>query len=161
MNELNGQELVLLRALHSRLASALTEGCFVIVSLLLWSYRKRHHEGVSTLPHPPKQSLTRTHGAPLFQLEMRWDKTRLRQPTDEWNRDTRGCVYCCCYCYFLVTKLCLTLCNPIDCSPPGSSVHGILQARILEWVAMLSSRGSSRLRNRTHISCIGRRILYR
>ena len=36
--------------------------------------------------------------------------------------------------------LCLTLCNPMDCSPPGSSVHGILQAIILEWVAMSSSR---------------------
>ena len=40
-------------------------------------------------------------------------------------------------------KLYLTLCNPTDCSPPGSSVHWILQARILEWVAMPSSRGSS------------------
>ena len=39
--------------------------------------------------------------------------------------------------------VCLTLCNPMDCSPPGSYVHGILQTRILEWVAMLSSRGSS------------------
>ena len=38
---------------------------------------------------------------------------------------------------------CLTLCDPMDCSPPGSSVHGILQARILEWVAMPFSRGSS------------------
>ena len=38
---------------------------------------------------------------------------------------------------------CLTLCNPVDCSLTGSSVHGILQARILEWVAMPSSRGSS------------------
>ena len=38
---------------------------------------------------------------------------------------------------------CLTLCNPMDCSPPGSSVHGVLQARTLEWVAMPSSRGSS------------------
>ena len=38
---------------------------------------------------------------------------------------------------------CATLCNPMDCSPPGSSVHGILQARILEWVAMPSSRTSS------------------
>ena len=37
----------------------------------------------------------------------------------------------------------LTLCNPIDCSPPGSSIHGIIQARILEWVAMPFSRGSS------------------
>ena len=38
---------------------------------------------------------------------------------------------------------CLTLCNPMDCSPPGSSVQGILQARILEWVALPSSRESS------------------
>ena len=54
----------------------------------------------------------------------------------------------------------LTLCDPVDCSPPGSSVHGILQARTLEWVAMPFSRGSSQHRNRTHISWIGRRILY-
>ena len=38
---------------------------------------------------------------------------------------------------------CLTLCSPTDCSPPGSSEHGILQVRILEWVGMLSYRGSS------------------
>ena len=46
---------------------------------------------------------------------------------------------------------CLTLCDPMDCSPPGSSVHGILRARVLEWVAMPSSRGSSRPRDRVHI----------
>ena len=45
------------------------------------------------------------------------------------------------------------LVDPMDCSPPGSSVHGLLQARILEWVAILSSRGSSRPRNQTRISC--------
>ncbi|XDA86127.1 hypothetical protein R6Z07F_015879 [Ovis aries] len=58
---------------------------------------------------------------------------------------------------------CPTLCNPTDCSPAGSSVHGILQARILEWVAISSSKGSPRPRDQTHISCIpctGRRILY-
>ena len=44
-------------------------------------------------------------------------------------------------------QLCLTLCDPVDCSPPGSSVHGILQARILEWVAMPSSRESTQPRN--------------
>ena len=52
----------------------------------------------------------------------------------------------------LVTKLCPTLCDPMDCSPPGSSVRGILQTRILEWVAIWSSRGSSQPRDRTHIS---------
>ena len=49
-------------------------------------------------------------------------------------------------------QLCLTLCNPMDCSPPGSSVPGILQARILEWVAIPSSRGSSQHRDRTLVS---------
>ena len=44
-------------------------------------------------------------------------------------------------CKVLVNQLCPTLCNPMDCSPPGSSVHGILQARILEWVAIHFSRG--------------------
>ena len=46
------------------------------------------------------------------------------------------------------------LCNPMDCSPPGSSVHGILQARILEWVAISSSKGSSWPRDGTYVSCI-------
>ena len=46
-------------------------------------------------------------------------------------------------CGGLVAKSCLTLCNPMNCSPPGSSVHGISQAKILEWVAISSSRGSS------------------
>ena len=58
---------------------------------------------------------------------------------------------------------CLTLCNPMDCSPPGPTVHGLLRARTVEWVAMPSSKGSSPPRNRTHtsdISCIGRQALY-
>ena len=57
-------------------------------------------------------------------------------------------------------QLYLTPCDPMDCSPPGSSIHGILQARILEWVAMPSSRGSSWPRDQTHISYTGRRVLY-
>ena len=61
---------------------------------------------------------------------------------------------CCC----LVTKLCLNLLQPHGCRPLGSSVHGISQARILEWVA-ISSRGSWQLRNWTCISYVGRRIL--
>ena len=47
----------------------------------------------------------------------------------------------------LVAQLCPTLCNSVDCSPPGSSVHGILQAAILEWVAMPFSRGPSQPRD--------------
>ena len=54
----------------------------------------------------------------------------------------------------LIAQLCSTLCDPMHCSLPGSSVHGILQARILEWVAIPFSRGSSRTRDRTRVSCI-------
>ena len=57
---------------------------------------------------------------------------------------------CVCVC---VTQLCLTLCDSMDCSPPGSSVHGILQARIPEWVAISFSRGSSQPRDGTQASC--------
>ena len=55
------------------------------------------------------------------------------------------------------------LCDPMECSPPGSSVHGIFQARILKWVAISSSREPSRPRDQTCVSCvsfIGRWILY-
>ena len=57
----------------------------------------------------------------------------------------------------------LTLCDPMDCSLPGSSVHGSFQARILEWVAISYSKGSSWPKDRTHVSCIsctGRQVLY-
>ena len=58
---------------------------------------------------------------------------------------------------------CVQLYNPMDCGLPGSSAHGILQVRILEWVAMPSSRGSSPPRDQTcvsYISCISKRVLY-
>ena len=64
--------------------------------------------------------------------------------------------FCC-----LVHKLCVWLfCNPMDCSLPGSSVHGISQARILEWVTTLFSGGSSRPRDQTGVSWIGGQIVY-
>ena len=53
-----------------------------------------------------------------------------------------------------LSQSCLTLCDPLDCNQPGSSVHGILQAKIQEWVAISSSRGSSQPRDQTRISCI-------
>ena len=58
-----------------------------------------------------------------------------------------------------VAQLCLTLCNPMDCSLPGSSVCGILLARILEWVAIPFSRGSSQLMDQTLVSHIAGRFL--
>ena len=63
----------------------------------------------------------------------------------------------------MLIQLCPTLCDPMDGSPPVSSVHGILQARILEWIAMPSSGGSSWPRDWTwvsYVSCIGRQVLY-
>ena len=65
----------------------------------------------------------------------------------------------CCCCY-LVSDWCLTPCDPVDSSLPGTSVHGIFQTRILEWVAVFYSRGFSPPRDRTCVSCIGRQILY-
>ena len=66
------------------------------------------------------------------------------------------CVCVCVYIYdnaaAMFIQLCPTLCDPVDCSPPGSSYHGILQGRILEWVAMPSSKGSFRPRYLTRVS---------
>ena len=67
-------------------------------------------------------------------------------PIDSLFREVGRCV--------LVAKSCLTLCDPMDCSLPGSSVHGIFQARVLERVAISFSRGSSRLRDGTRVSYI-------
>ena len=69
---------------------------------------------------------------------------------------------CMCVCAKLL-RSCPVLCDPVDSSPPGSPVHGSLQAKVLEWVAMASSRGSSRPRDQTRISYVsrvGRRALY-
>ena len=64
------------------------------------------------------------------------------------------------YCCYLVPKSCPTPCNSMDCSPSGSSIQGISQARILEQIAIFFSRGSSQTRDQTCVSCIGRQILY-
>ena len=63
---------------------------------------------------------------------------------------------CVCVCVFACTRaqLSSTLCYPMDCGPPDSSVHGIFQARILEWASIGYSRGSSQPRDRTHVSCV-------
>ena len=67
-------------------------------------------------------------------------------------RSSKTCVWRGCS----VTQTCLTFWDLLDCTPPGSSVHGISQARILEWVAISFSRVSSRPRNWTCVSCIDR-----
>ena len=59
----------------------------------------------------------------------------------------------------LAAQSCVSLCDPVDCSPPGSSVHGILQARTLEWVAISFSKGSSQPGHRTWVSCIANHLI--
>ena len=59
----------------------------------------------------------------------------------------------CAMCVCVLRRFSLTLCDPMDCSPPGFSVHGILQARVLEWVATPFSRGSSPPRDQASVSC--------
>ena len=92
------------------------------------------------------------------QTDFSWSTPR----SDGWHGQLfplAPCVLCCAKSL----QSCLTLCDPMDCSPPGSSAHGILQARILEWVAIPSSRASSWLRDRSRVSCIscvGRWVLY-
>ena len=84
-------------------------------------------------------------------LELRWGKSHVpgKEPRQR-PRDGSA----------LVAQSCLTLCDPMACSPRGSSVHGILQSRIMEWVVISFSRGSSPPRDGICSSCIGRQILY-
>ena len=81
----------------------------------------------------------------------------------------RACVHACvcvcvCVCVCaLCAQSCPTICDQLGCSPLGSSLSGIFQARILQWVSISFSRGSSQPRDQTHVSCvscIGRQILY-
>ena len=92
-----------------------------------------------------------------------------------WHTSQRECVYShgynmpiphlffielhsCMLSLCVLSQLCPTLCNPMDCSPTGSSVHGISQARILEWVAISFSRGSSWPRDQTQVPCLSGRL---
>ena len=61
---------------------------------------------------------------------------------------------CVCVCVCAVAQSCLAVSHPVDCSPPDSSIHGVLQVRTLEWVAIFFYRGSSRPRDQTRISHI-------
>ena len=79
-------------------------------------------------------------GRPIYEQELRWEKRKWCM--FNWNKESE------------VAQSCQTLCDPMDCSLPSSSVHGILQARILEWVAISFSRRSSWPRDWTRVSCI-------
>ena len=90
----------------------------------------------------------------LFTILKTWKQPKC-QLTYEWIKKM-WYIYTMEYCavLYLVAQLYLTLCDLMDCSLPGSPVHGIFQARILEWVAIYFSRGSSWLRDRNPVSYI-------
>ena len=80
-----------------------------------------------------------------------------------WKNIMGNLIVCMCVCVCVHTQSFLTLCNPMDCSPPGSTAHRIFQARILGQVTISYLRGSSQPKVWTHVSfvsCIGRWILY-
>ena len=84
-------------------------------------------------------------------------------PVRDWGDRCMHVCACVCVCLcvsVLFTQPCSTLCDPVECSQSGSSVHGISQVKILEGVAFSCSWGSSRPRNQTCVSCIGRWILH-
>ena len=88
-------------------------------------------------------------------------QTRLSHWTELKTLKTTRLVFCVCVCVCARVLSHVWLCmNSMDSSPPGSSVQWIVQARILEWVAISSSRGSLPARDWTYFSCIGRWILY-
>ena len=112
---------------------------------MLLSNKKEQNNTIFSSPDGPKDCHTNR------------SKVRHRKISVIWHRlyvesKKKGC--------FWVAKSHLTLCAPTYCSPPGSSIHGISQAGILECVVISFSRGSSQPRDRTRISCIGRWILY-
>ena len=94
------------------------------------------------------------HGVTKNQTPLKWLNTReeyIRPQNMEFHAHAK------------LLQSCLTLCDPMDCCPPGSSDHGLFQARIFEWFAISYSRGSSQPRNQTHISyisCIVGRVVY-
>ena len=91
--------------------------------------------------------------------DLQWSRTAYprslsKKPSAEWAKEVRHLILL----LLIDTQSCPTVCDPVDCSPPGSSVHGILQARMLEWVAVPFCRGSSRPRDWTRACCIAGRF---
>ena len=92
-------------------------------------------------------------------LHALWPKSQSiqqKQYCNKFNKDLKNSPWV--LVWVLDAQLCPTLCNPMDWSPPGSSVHGILQGRILEWVAISFSRGSPQPKDRTQVFCTAGRF---
>ena len=99
--------------------------------------------------------------SPSLQADRSFPGWATREACKHWSSWRKSnnleCISACCVSVsvsVLLSQSCPTFHIPVDCSPPGSSVHGILQARIVECVATSSSRGSSRPRDQTLVSCV-------
>ena len=126
------------------------------------SSKKEYDHSICTVYMSPKLSLRVLAKSKLFRKRSCWKCNTSLAKLLHYKSTTYAtvCVLWLFYIPFEVTQSCPTLCDPMDYSPPGSSVHGILQVRILEWVAISFSRGSSQPRDRTRVSCIaGRRFI--
>ena len=106
-----------------------------------WQHARRTSKNT---PHPKCQKEA-DHG--LTQGENQKQPTTPGEPVKKINRNNLAAETSTSHMEVLVTQLRLPLCDPVDCIPPGSSVHRILQARVLEWTAIPSSRGSSQPRD--------------
>ena len=118
----------------------------------LWVGTRNHQSMVNSLLLPSFTFQPYHYPFPILLLKGSTENNKKKQKEPQCSYLGIGLNIDCvrvCVCYS-----CLTLCDPMDCSPPGSSFYGILQAWILEWVAMPFSRGSSPLRDWTYVSCI-------
>ena len=104
--------------------------------------------------HKKNENTNADADSSIFTISTIWKKLKLLNPSNkEMGKEIRYVPVCVYACLLLSVSVLSTLCNPMGCDPPDSSVHGILQASILEWVAISFSRGSSWSRNWTHVSC--------
>ena len=123
---------------------------------------KGHRRPICVVTHPPKGSNNRRGVTSKSDSPRLWPQIHRLTPFSLLLQDRENNV-CLIGCACMHVWSCPTLCNPMDYSPPGSSVHGIFQARILEQVAVSYSGGSCWPKDQnciSGISCIGRQILY-
>ena len=126
---------------------ALTSVCIVAVTLSCNRIIREFLRN-SSIPVDYRLMTSESRGLRIrYQCFLKGTHRPLRRQSNEW---TIKCVWWCCF----VAKSGPILCEPTDCSPPSSSVHGITQARVLEQAAMSFSRGSSQPRDQTHVSCL-------
>ena len=115
--------------------------------------------GHHNYPHFAEEEIE-TRKAHWGRVELEFKPRQWTLKSKRWSGDRSQPMtsVCCRVLLCLVTQLCPTLCDPMGYSLPGSSVQGFLQARILEWVAMPPSRGSSQPTDQTQVSCIAGRF---